>query len=106
MPRLPELTDRNALPESAHAAYDYLLESRGAVRGGYSIGLRSPDLIQRMAHVGTYFRGDGTLPRPIRTLVAATVSSILENNYEAPGQARGAVSAGIGHDDVDTRQLT
>ena len=51
---------------SADAGHRALLAAppdRSEDPGGYAIGLRSPDLAQRMAHVGTYFRAESPLPR-------------------------------------------
>ena len=59
MARMPEIA-RN---EENKDAYDYLHKTRGAVRGGFAITLASPDLTQRMAHVGTYVRFDSPLPK-------------------------------------------
>src|SRR4051812_28776345 len=76
--RLPENT-RN---EDNKDAYDYLQKTRGAVRGGFAITLLSPDITQRMAHVGSYVRFDSPLPKLITELAATAISAELENPAE------------------------
>jgi len=43
MPRLPEVTDRNALPEDQRHVFDYLAETRGGVRLPFSELLNHPE---------------------------------------------------------------
>ena len=78
MARMPEIA-RN---EENKDAYDYLHKTRGAVRGGFAITLTSPDLTQRMAHVGTYVRFDSPLPKLFTELGATAISAELENPAE------------------------
>jgi 4-carboxymuconolactone decarboxylase len=85
LPRLPEITDRT---QENQDAYDYLQKTRGAVRGGFAIMLASPDIDQRIAHVGTYVRFESPLPPNRRELAAVTVSAELENPFEYVAHAR------------------
>ena len=78
MARLPEMA-RN---EDNKDAYDYLQKTRGAVRGGFAITLASPEITQRMAHVGSYVRFDSPLPKEITELAATVISAELENPAE------------------------
>ena len=70
MPRLPEVTTPNS---ESQAAFDYLMKTRGAVRGGFAVTLASPDVTQRMAHLGSYARFDSPVDKLFRE-VAATVA--------------------------------
>src|SRR3970282_115890 len=70
MPRLPEILERDALPEDKREAFDYLLKTRGGVRLPFSPLLHSPDVTQRVAHVGTYIRFESALPAKDRELAA------------------------------------
>jgi 4-carboxymuconolactone decarboxylase len=78
MARLPE-QQRN---DKNKDAYDYLEKTRGSVRGGFAITLASPEVTQRMAHVGTYVRFESPLPNSIKELAATTISAELENPAE------------------------
>jgi 4-carboxymuconolactone decarboxylase len=82
MPRLPQITDKESLPEQHQAVIDYLVQTRGAVSNGYSVLLNSPDLAGRIAHTGSYVRFESTLPDRMRELAALTASSEMANLYE------------------------
>ena len=74
MPRLPEVLDRNALPEDKRQIHDYLASTRGEVRLPFSAILNSPEIASRMAHLGTYIRFEGVLPKAVTELATLTVS--------------------------------
>jgi 4-carboxymuconolactone decarboxylase len=95
MPRLPEITERDRLPEDKRDHFDYLLKTRGAVRGGFAVLLHSPEVAGRFAHVGTYIRFESSLPRRVAELAALTTSTLLENEYEVAAHQRGAREAGV-----------
>jgi 4-carboxymuconolactone decarboxylase len=92
MPRLPEITQPS--PENRDA-FEYLQKTRGAVRGGFAVMLASPDVTQRMAHVGTYVRFESPLPANIRELAAVTISAELENAVEYVLHARQCRELGV-----------
>src|SRR5437773_5092599 len=91
MPRMPELerSDKNA------AAYDYLHKTRGAVRGGFAVMLASPDVCQRMAHVGTYVRFESPIPANMRELATTAMSAELENPAEYTIHAKACKELGV-----------
>lgn len=81
MARLPSITQPT--PEQ-QPAYDYLLKTRGpsGLKGGFGVMLASPDICQRIAHVGSYVRFDSPIPRRMREVAATAISSELENPWE------------------------
>jgi 4-carboxymuconolactone decarboxylase len=82
MPRLPQITEKESLPEQHHGVIDYLVQTRGYVSPGYSVLLNSPDLAGRIAHTGSYVRFESSLPDRMRELAALTASSEMGNVYE------------------------
>lgn len=92
MPRLPAAT---APTPETQAAYDYLMKTRGAVRGGFAVTLVSPDITQRMAHVGTYARFDSPVPKALRELAALTISAEMRNPAEVTPHAKTCRELGI-----------
>jgi 4-carboxymuconolactone decarboxylase len=92
MPRLPEL-ERN---DKIAAAYDYLHKTRGAVRGGFAVMLASPEVCQRMAHVGTYVRFESPLPANIRELATTVVSAEMKNPAEVAPHSEQCKKLGVG----------
>jgi 4-carboxymuconolactone decarboxylase len=101
MPRLPEITDRDALPEEQRSVFDYLAKTRGAVRLPFSALLHSPDLTQRIAHVGTYVRFESTLPDRQRELAILTAARERDVAFEWAGHARLARELGISEATID-----
>lgn len=94
MPRLPAITRPTAAQKSA---YDYLLQTRGpaGLRGGFGVMLASPELCQRVAHVGSYIRFDSPLPKRMKAVAAVTISSELENPWEHAFHARACREMGV-----------
>ena len=92
MPRLPEITAPNS---DNQAAFDYLVKTRGAVRGGFAVTLVSPDITQRMAHVGTYARFDSPVAKELRELAAVTISAEMRNPAEYVVHAKTCRELGI-----------
>ena len=96
MPRLPELTDRSALPEDAHAAYDSITASRGRVAGLFAVLMNSPQVALRTADLGSYVRFEKSLSEPIHQLAMIVGAHECGGQMEWVAHARQAREAGIG----------
>ena len=101
MPRLPEVLDRNALPEDKREIHDYLAKTRGAVRLPFSAFLNNPELTYRIAHVGSYIRFDGSLPDKTRELAILASAREMDARFEWAGHARLAKELGISDSTID-----
>jgi 4-carboxymuconolactone decarboxylase len=101
MPRLPEVLDRNTLPEDKREIHDYLAKTRGAVRLPFSAFLNNPELTYRIAHVGSYIRFDGTLPDKTRELAIMATAREVDARFEWAGHARMAKELGISEATID-----
>src|SRR3972149_5181268 len=101
MPRLPEILDRDALPEDKREAFDYLVKTRGSVRLPFPPLLHSPDVAQRVAHVGTYVRFESGLAANVRELAVLTAARELDVAFEWAAHVRGANDAGLSQAAVD-----
>jgi 4-carboxymuconolactone decarboxylase len=95
MARLAEIKERDQLPEDARHAYDYLIETRGSVSGGFAVLLNHPEIAQRVAHLGTYVRYESSLNDRTRELAALAAVSELEGRYEQAMHTRLARAAGV-----------
>jgi 4-carboxymuconolactone decarboxylase len=82
MPRLPQIDQRESLPEQHREVFDYLVKTRGRVSPGFATLLNSPDLAGRIAHTGSYVRFESTLPDRLRELAALAASTEIGNSYE------------------------
>src|SRR5437763_10279568 len=95
MARLPELTDRAALPPAAHQAYDAIASSRGRVAGLFAVPMNSPEVAARAAHFGSYIRFEKSLPQPIHELAMSVGAHEAHGAMEWRGHSRAAREAGI-----------
>jgi len=92
MPRLPEITTPS---KENQEAFDYLMKTRGAVRGGFAVMLASPEIAHRMSHVGTYVRFESPVDKLFRELGATVASAELENPAEYILHARQLRELGV-----------
>ena len=81
MARLPYITGKEQLAHQDHAAFDSIVASRGAVQGPFTMFLNSPDLAQRVAHVGALRAVRGSLDTRVRVLAAMTVAREFDALY-------------------------
>ena len=92
MPRLPVVTQPS---DANREAYEYIKKTRGSVRGGFAVMLASPEVTQRIAHVGTYVRFESGLPPVMRELAVLTASAQLENPVESAIHERACRELGV-----------
>jgi 4-carboxymuconolactone decarboxylase len=102
MPRLPNLTDRDQLPEELREAYDRVAAARqGAVSGPYGVLLHSPELAERTAELGNYLRWNSALDaRQTETAVLA-VAREMDAALMWDAHVRIGLAAGIPQATID-----
>jgi len=95
VPRLPEISDRDALPEDKRDVFDYLMKTRGVISPAFTQLLNHPDLTQRVAHLGTFIRFETSLPDHVRELAALATCTELDARYEQAMHLRNSRAAGV-----------
>ncbi len=95
MPRLPEVLDRDQLPEDQRDLFDYLAETRGSVRVPFSLILNSPETARRISHLGTFLRFESSLPQVVTELAVLTTALEFDCRHEWAAHTRLAKEAGI-----------
>ena len=91
MARLASITSKDQVPAAHQAAVESIVKSRGAIQGPFTMFLHSPDVAERVAHLGAYVRFEGSLDFRVRVLAAMTVARELDAMYvwgAQTGQAR------------------
>ena len=87
MARIPAVTWEQIAPGD-QAYYDEIVQSRGSIRGPYSVLLHSPKLAARVAATGGYVRFETDLPDGLREVVilatAAEIRAQCEFSAHAP----------------------
>src|SRR4051812_30990842 len=79
--RLPSITGKEQVPAKDHATFDSIVASRGAVQGPFTMWLHSPEVAERVAHLGAYVRFEGSLDMRVRVLAAMTVAREFEAGF-------------------------
>lgn len=99
--RVPMITDRAQVdPEHQHH-FDSIEDSRGSVRGPYSVLMNSPELAGRAAHLGSYIRFESTLTGPIRELAILTTVREFECPYPWSGHVSLALDEGVSEETIE-----
>ena len=95
MARLPPITRKDQVAAKDHGVFDSIVASRGAVQGPFTMFLHSPELAERVAHLGAYVRFEGSLDMRVRVLAAMTVAREFEAVYVWGAQSGGARRLGV-----------
>jgi 4-carboxymuconolactone decarboxylase len=93
--RIPAVSERDAVPEGQRHVWDAIVASRGSVRGPFAVLMHSPDVAERVAHLGTFVRFESSLDAVTRELAALVTAHLLECDYERAAHARLAAEAGV-----------
>ncbi len=99
--RIPYVTDREAVPEGERHHFDSIAESRGSVRGPFSVLMNSPELAGRVGHLGAYIRYEGELPGRVRELAILTTAREFDAAYEWAAHEPIAREEGVPGETID-----
>src|ERR1700720_990791 len=95
MARLPHITSKNQVDAKHHAAFDSIVASRGAVAGPFLMFMHSPEVAERVAHLGAYVRFEGSLDMRVRVLAAMTVAREFDAAYVWGAQTGAALQRNV-----------
>jgi len=102
MPRLPNLLNRDELPESLHEAFDTVAGSRqGSVSGPYGVLLHSPELAVRGAGLSNYLRWNSALTAVQRETAILAAAREYDAAVMWAGHVRLGREAGIPDSTID-----
>ncbi len=98
MPRITPIRSKDQVAPEHHAVFDAIAESRGEVRGPFSMLMHSPEMAGRAAHLGAFLRFEGLLDNA--TLETAIISAARQMNcpYEWAAHVVMARKAGVSED--------
>jgi 4-carboxymuconolactone decarboxylase len=100
MARIPEITEREQLPEAQRGNWDAIAASRGSVRGPFAVLLNSPELASRAAHLGTYLRFESPLEPAVKEFTVLCTAGLQECNYEWSAHEPQARKAGVSEEAI------
>ena len=95
MARLTPITKKDQVPAQHHAIVDNIVKSRGGIQGPFTMFLHSPEIADRVGHLGAYVRFEGALDMRVRVLAAMTVAREFDAMYVWGAQTGSARKQGV-----------
>jgi 4-carboxymuconolactone decarboxylase len=93
--RIPEITNREDLPQHQREFYDSIIASRQRIGAPYNLLLHAPDLAARTAHLIGYALFSTDFPEDIKELAICTVAREMDCSFEWAAHADDALKAGV-----------
>lgn len=81
MARLPVIQSPDELSGGARRIAESIVDSRKSLAGPFSVWMHAPEWTERVAHLGTLVRFEGTLEFRVRTLAALVVGRHFQAQY-------------------------
>ena len=81
MARFPILNSPDELTGEARRISEQIVDTRKSLEGPFSIWMHAPEWAERVAHLGSLVRWEGTLELRVRTLAALVVGRHFEAQY-------------------------
>jgi 4-carboxymuconolactone decarboxylase len=98
--RVPEITNREDLPEGQRQFYDSIIASRKRIGAPYNFLLHAPDLAARTAHLIGYSLFSTDFPEDVKELAICTVAREMDCPFEWAAHADHARKAGVREDAI------
>ena len=102
--RVPEITNREDLPEDQREFYDSIIASRKRIGAPYNFLLHAPDLAARTAHLIGYALFSTDFPEDVKELAICTVAREMDCSFEWAAHAEDALKAGVRQECVEIIQ--
>ena len=102
--RVPEITNREDLPEDQREFYDSIMASRKRIGAPYNFLLHAPDLAARTAHLIGYALFSTDFPEDVKELAICTVAREMDCSFEWAAHAEDALKAGVRQECVEIIQ--
>jgi len=81
MVRVPILKSPGELAGEARRVAEKIVDTRKSLEGPFSVWMHAPEWAERVAHLGTLVRWEGTLDLRLRTLAALVVGRHFQAQY-------------------------
>jgi 4-carboxymuconolactone decarboxylase len=95
MPRFKPLSQHDMTLDQQRVAQAVASGPRGGLRGPFHALLRSPELADRVRHLGDYVRFESNVPPALRELAILLVARFWSAHYEWNAHRRHAATAGL-----------
>jgi 4-carboxymuconolactone decarboxylase len=102
--RVPEITNREDLPENQRQFYDSIIASRKRIGAPYNVLLHAPELAARTAHLIGYSLFSTDFPEDVKELAICTVAREMDCAYEWAAHRDHARKAGVQEETLEILQ--
>ena len=99
--RVPEISDRQRVPEDHRHLYDHIKETRGAVSGPFRVLFHSPEAAGKIGRLGTYVRYESALDGDVRELAIITTAREFTCAFEWATHEPIARAEGVSDDAIE-----
>ena len=99
MSRIPAVERDELAPDDRHY-FDRIAESRGSVRGPYSVLLNRPKLAGLVSDLGAYVRFETDIPKVLTEVVTLATAREIRSRYEFYAHAPLARKAGVSEETI------
>jgi 4-carboxymuconolactone decarboxylase len=99
-PRLPPI-DPDQLTTDQQRVYRTIAGTRGRVAGPFAALLASPELADRVQHLGAFIRYDSSLPPSLSELAILVIARVVNSAFEWTAHEPHALRAGVAPAVVD-----
>ena len=103
--RFPSLSQRDMTLDQQRVAQAVATGPRGGLRGPFHALLRSPELADRVRHLGDYVRFASIVPGGLRELAILLVARFWSAHYEWNAHRKHAIAAGLDPSVADAIEL-
>ncbi len=93
--RFAPLSETDMTAEQKQVAHTIASGPRGSLRGPFHALLRSPELADRVRHLGDFVRFESSFPAPLRELAILLVAKFWSADYEWNAHRKHALAAGL-----------
>src|SRR5260370_35842215 len=93
--RFTPLSQRDMTLDQQRVAQAVPTGPRGGLRGPFHALLRSPELADRVRHLGDYVRFESTVPAALRELAVLLATRFAAADYECSAHRKHALAVGI-----------
>jgi 4-carboxymuconolactone decarboxylase len=94
-PRFAPLSEPDMTAEQKRVAHLIASGPRGGLRGPFHALLRSPELADRVRHLGDFVRFESAFPASLRELAILVVAKFWSADYEWNAHRKHAIAAGL-----------
>jgi 4-carboxymuconolactone decarboxylase len=96
------LRSRDQLDEVGRAVFDEIMKSRGKVDEAFQVLLPTPELLRRIAHLGTYVRFGSGLSAAVRECIILATARHMNSEFEWNDHRPQALAAGVAEETIES----